>query len=298
MCVETNSSSLAGSHGNSRHVHTAFHVIPEGEDNPVNCVTSLADDVFVVRRDSRQKIEAYDSINFRLQRHITVSGLGDRCFGLAACPYSNCLYASSYYENSVHRVNLSRGNAVMGWSVASHPYGLSVNSEHSLIVVSGPELKLQIFTTHGNLLQDIRLQPDIEDLCYAVQAVQLPTTSQFLISHWGSLHRVWRVGVDGAVLRSYGAHEGSELRQMKCPSGLAVDSKGRVLVADSFNDRLFVINPSLTSAHELPVNVDGGLDHPFSLWYDQTRRRLCISEMGGESVIVISNVKDFAAHHL
>jgi len=50
---------------------------------------------------------------------------------------------------------------VMKWSVRD-PVGLSVNSEHNLLVVSQGERKLQIFTTHGTLLQNIQLQADIE----------------------------------------------------------------------------------------------------------------------------------------
>jgi len=269
---------------------TVIHVIPEG--NVVGGVTSLGDDVFVVRY-SQQKIEVYDAKTFTLQRHITVPRLGNCCLGLLACSYNKHLYASDWFNNSVHRVDLSGSNAVMKWSVARRPAGLSLNSEHNLLVVSQGESKLQIFTTHGTLLQNIQLQADIE---YPRHAVQLPT-GQFLVSHGavsgGSLHRLCLVGVDGAVVRSYGGVEGSELTQMNCPAGLAVDRQGRVLVADWYNNRLLVIDESLSSAHEMSVSVDGGLNGPYSLWYDQSRRRLYIGEENGGRVIVIDNLKDF-----
>jgi len=275
-----------------------MHVIPGGK--AVGSVTSLGDDVFVVRAFSQQKIEVYDATTFTLQRHIRVPGLGCMCYGLAACPYNKCLYASDVgKDSSVHRVELSGSNAVMKWSMASRPRCLSVNSEHNLIVVSQGEPKLQIFTTHGTLLQNIQLQADIK---YPRHAVQLPTTSQFLVSHgyYGSqsLHRVCLVGVDGAVVRSYGGQQGSELTQMNAPKGLAVDREGRVLVADRDNNRLLVMDQSLSSAHEMSVSVDGGMNHPSSLWYDQSRRRLYIGEWNGGRVIVIDNVKNFTASHV
>ena len=208
VCVDSNSSSP-----------TVTHVIPEGDE--VTGVTSLGDDVFVVRYNSQQKIEVYDANTFTLQRHITVPGLGFSRFDLAVCPHNDCLYASDLHSASVLRVDLSGsnatrkrfmkrsgGNAVMKWSVTSGPVGLSVNSEHNLIVVSG-ELKLQIFTTHGTLLQDIQLQADIEHPWHAVQL----STGQFLVSHGGSLHRVCLVAVDEAVVRSYGGQKGSQLTQ-------------------------------------------------------------------------------------
>jgi len=264
--------------------------------NPVNGVTSLGDDVFVVRVDSEETIDVYDATTFTLQRLITVHGLGDHPQGLAVCPYNKCLYASEPVNASVHRVELSGSNAVMKWSVARGPQGLSVNSEHNLIVVSQGESKLQIFTTRGTLLQNIQLQADIEDPNYAVQ---LPTTSQFLVSHgyYGSqsLHRVCLVAVDGAVVRSYSGQRGSELTQMDIPRGLAVDREERVLIADQRNNRLLVMDQSLSSAHEMSVSVGGGLQGPESLWYDQSRRRLYIGEWQGGRVIVIDSLKDFTA---
>jgi len=263
--------------------------MPKG--NPVGGVTSLGDDVFVVRYFTQQKIEVYDAKTFALQRHITVPRLGRDSSGLAACPHNNCLYASDYINASVHRVKLS-GSDAMKWSVARQPVGLSVNSEHNLLVVSRDERKLQIFTTHGTLLHDIQLQADIEGPRHAVQ---LPT-DQFLVSHFSSLHRVCLVGADGAVVRSYGGQAGSQLTQMNGPVGLSVDREGRVLVADRHNNRLLVIDQSLSSAHQMSVRVDGGLKGPYNLWYDQSRRRLYISEWDGGRVIVIDNLTDFRAN--
>jgi len=311
MCVDSNSSSP-----------TVIHVIPQDNGTDifqgigVGGVTSLGDVVFVVRNrrgklrpsqykyydefklskkkeelaKSQQEIEVYDAKTFILQRHIKVPGLG-QSYGLAACPHNNCLYASDFNNDRVHRVELSGNNAVMKWSVAPSPRGLSVNSEHNLLVVSPDWRKLQIFTTAGYPLQDIQLQADIQ---YPSHAVQLPT-GQYLVSHYGSLHRVCFVGVDGAVVRSYGGQHGSQLTQMHEPEGLAVDREGRVLVAGWRNNRLLVIDQSLSSAHEMSVRADGGLNRPYSLWYDQSCRRLYIGEWPVGRVIVIDNLKDFTA---
>jgi len=267
-----------------------MHITPRGDK--VTGVTSLGDDVFVLRSGcSQQKIEVYDAETFTSQRHITVPLLGKWCYGLAVCPVNKCLYASDHLSDSVHRVELSGSNAVMKWSVARKPIGLSLNSEHNVIVVSGGERKLQIFTTVGTLLQDIHLQNGIGS---PEQSVQL-TTEHFLVSHSSLLHRVCSVGVDGAVVRSYGGERGSELTQMNNPRGLAVDGEGRVLVADADNNRLLVMDRSLSSAREMSVTVDGGLYAPSMLWYDQSRRRLYIGEWHGGRVIVVDNVRDFVA---
>jgi len=90
---------------------TVVHVMCGGR--PVSGLTSLGDDVFVVQCKFQQKIEVYDAKTFTLQCHITVPGLSNLCFGLAACPYNNCLYASHCINASIHRLELSGSNAVM-----------------------------------------------------------------------------------------------------------------------------------------------------------------------------------------
>jgi len=83
------------------------------------------------------------------------------------------------------------------------------------------------------------------------------------------------------------------MMKMNGVSGLAVDKHGNILVADELNDRLLVIDGSLSSAHEMSVSVDGGLKSPYALWYDKSRGRLYIGEWRGGRVIVIDHLKDF-----
>jgi len=268
---------------------TVTHVIPGGA--PVYGVTSLGDDVFVVRNDKSQEVEVYDAVTFTLQRRLSVPGLGCS-YGLAACASNKCLYASDFSNNSIHRVELSGSNAVTKWSVGLQPDGLTVNSAKNVLVVIAGECQLQKFTTHGTLLQTIQLQPDIE--C-PVQVVEL-SNGQFVISHRGTHHRVCLLDVKGAVVRSYEGTPGSDLTTMNYPASLAVDEDENILVADAYNNRLLVLDRSLTSAREMSVSVDGGLKYPYSLCYDKSRGRLYIGEGTGHRVIIIDHLKDFTAY--
>ena len=289
---------------------TVTHVIPGGA--PVTAVTSLGDDVFVVRDDHSQQVEVYDAVTSTLQRRLSVQsnpqstwsraykfkvidgeirGLG-RLFGLAACAGNKCLYASDFINHRVHRVELSGSNAVTKWSVGRHPEGLTVNSAKNVLVVIRGECQIQQFTTHGTLLQTIQLQPGIEE---PRQVVEL-SSGQFVISHTGTYHhRVCLLDVKGTVVRGYGGTPGSDLTTMNCPAGLAVDEHGNILVADRDNNRLLVLDRSLTSAREMSVSIDGGLQGPWSLWYDKSRGRLYIGEWSGGRVIIIDNLKHFTA---
>ena len=262
------------------------HVIPKG--NFVGGVTSLGNDVFVVRYKCQQ-IEVYDAVTFTLQRCLAVPQLGSYSHDLAVCPSNKCIYASDCNNSSVHRVELSGSNAVVKWSVAGGPTGLTVNRAQNLLVVSRGERKLQEFTTHGTLLQNIQLPSDIGDPWYTVDLAN----GQFVVSCRGTPDGVYLVDVKGAVIHSYGGHKGSQTMKMSGSAGLAVDKHGNILVADQRNHRLLVIDGSLSSAHEMSVSVDGGLKEPFALWYDKSRDRLYVGEWSGGRVIVIDHLKDF-----
>jgi len=266
---------------------TVTHVIPGRA--PVTGVTSLGNDVFVVRFHSPQ-VEVYGAETFTLQRRLPVLGLGGS-YGLAACATNKCLYASDYDNDRVHRAELSGSNAVTQWSVGREPAGLTVNSDKNVLVVIEGERKLQKFTTHGTLLLTIQLQADIQ---FPNQVIQL-SGGQFVISHSGTQRRVCLVDDKGAVIRSFGGTPGSGLTKMNEPVGLAVDEHGNILVADQDNSRLLVLDPTLTSAREMSVSVDESLEEPYSLWYDKSRGRLYVGEWDGKRVVIVDHLKHFTA---
>jgi len=168
------------------------HVIPV-VCAPVNGVTSVGDDVFVLRCMSQQ-VEVYDAVTFTLQSRLSVPGLG-ASLGLAACASNKCLYASDIDNDRVHRVELSGSNAMTKWSVGCGPVGLTVNSAKNVLVVIQDERKLQEFTTHGHPVQTIQLQSDIE--CPR-RVVQL-SNGQFVVSHTGTRQCVCLLDVKGAL---------------------------------------------------------------------------------------------------
>ena len=157
------------------------HVLPGG--TRVTAVTSLGDHVFVVRwKNIRKEVEVYDSgtgtgPTLPLQRRIAVRALGPYSYGLAACASNECLYASDFDNNCVHRVELTGRNKVTWLSVGRRPAGLTVNSDKNVLVVIQGKRKLQQFTTHGSLLRTIRLERDRASQS-SYPAVQWPVCDQ------------------------------------------------------------------------------------------------------------------------
>ena len=269
-------------------VPTLTHVISSQDRGEVTAVTSLDDDVFVVRRNKSQQVEVYDAVipvNFTLQRHITVPGLGLGLYtpGMIACVRNKCLYLSGWHNSSVHRVELSDSNAVKKWSVASGPRGLSVNIAHNLVVTCHEANKLQEYTTHGQIVREICLQTGVWSPWHAIQL----STGDYVVSQYTSPGVVSVVGVDGQVVHSYGQSQTSDVGQMKYPSSLAVTKNDDILVADDCNNRILSINRSTGCVQELALSVDGGIQAPSGLCLDESRGRLYVGEWDGQHRVLV-----------
>jgi len=180
------------------------HVIPSS-DAKVYAMTSLGDEVFVARHKS-QNVEVYDAGTLSLQRSIAVPGLGTQPFGLTACIINSCLYVSDYNNHSMHRADLTGSNAVMKWSVANSPAGLSVNGAHNVVVACCGAGKLQEYTTHGSLVREICQQAVLTSPWHAVQL----SSGDYVVSQHESPGVVSVVGVDGQIRHSYGQSQTSD----------------------------------------------------------------------------------------
>ena len=174
------------------------------------------------------------------------------------------------------------------WSVASYPYGLSVNIAHNLVVTCYGANKLQEYTTHGSLVREICLQAGMTQPWHAIQL----STGDYVVSQHTSPGVVSVVGVDRQVVHSYGESEASDGGQMKNPTSLAVTKNDNILVADSGNNRILSINRSTDCVQELAVSVDGGIKCPFGLCLDESRGRLYVGEGSGQHrVLVVDGVR-------
>jgi len=263
-------------------VPTLTHVIPSQNRDSVSAVTSLDDDLFVLRWKGQQ-VEVYDAVTFTLQRQVTVHGLGQRTYGMTACDRNKCLYLSNDGNDSVHRVELSGSNAVKKWSVARRPVGLSVNIAHNLVVACYGANKLQEYTTHGSLVREICLQAGVTS---PWQAIQL-STGDYVVSQYMSSGVVSVVGVDGQVVHSYGQSQTSDVGQMKYPAGLAVTKNDNILVADQCNNRILSINRSTGCVKELALPVNGGIQEPLGLCLDESRGRLYVGEFDKQYRVLV-----------
>ena len=84
-----------------------LHTLPDGE--PVWGVTSLDNLLYVLRRGkSSEQIEVYDKDSYRLERCITVPGLGSGT-DMISCAHNRCAYVADITNSCMHRVGLPHG---------------------------------------------------------------------------------------------------------------------------------------------------------------------------------------------
>ena len=127
------------------------HTLPEGET--VWGVTSLADEVYVLRDKARDEVEVYDLINYRLQRCLTVPNFRGLITDMTSCEHYRCVYiADDYPGTCIHRLDVQ--GAVTQWAVNDQPVGLSVNAAHNVLVTCPHVRKIKEFSSHGDLLRE------------------------------------------------------------------------------------------------------------------------------------------------
>ena len=202
------------------------HVIPAEGRGRVSAVTSLDNEVFVLRSPNQQQVEVYDASTFTLQR-IKVPGLGTNSRGLAACAHYKCLYVSDHDQCSIHRAELSGSSAVKKWSVDSGPAGLSVTKKHKVVVACWAAHKILEYKTDGGdpegEISSREISLEQGGMTHPWHAFKL-STGDYVVSEWKSSGgAVSLVGIDGRVVRRYCPSPSSVVGEgMDGPIGLAV----------------------------------------------------------------------------
>jgi len=256
------------------------HTLPEGKD--VRGVTSLADEVYVLREKERDQVEVYDVINYRLQRRLTVPNI---CWfaDMTSCEHYRCVYIADDGGKCIHRLDVQ--GAVTQWAVNDIPWGMSVNAAHNVLVTCRFVRKIKEFSSHGDLLCELTLPDDVINPRHALQT----RNGEFIVCHGAhndAVHRVCKISADGRhVVKSHGGQRGSYIGLYDGPFHLAVDNNEFVFVADNLNRRVTLLSPMLDYIRQVvsPDDLKGGPDR---MCLDIHRRRLYVA--AGGYVVVFS----------
>jgi len=253
-------------------VGQVVRTLPEGL--PVLGVTSLGDEVFVLRLKERDEVEVYDVITYRLRRCISVPnarGFAD----MTSCEHYHCVYIGDDVVMRVHRVDVQ--GAITQWPVNDKPACLSVTKAHNVLVTCYVVRKIKEFSSHGVLLRQMSLPDDVINPWHAIQL----TTGQYVVCHGDrgdAVNRVCVLSDDGTqIVHSHGGQRDSHIGQYDVPCSLAVDDNEFVFVADGFNRRVTLLSPTLNYIRQV-VSSDKLKWLLRSLHLDVQRRRLYVAD--------------------
>ena len=253
---------------------TVLSTLPEGE--PLYNVTSLDNDIYVLRWKETEQIEVFDADSYSLLRRLTVPDL-EGFADMTSCDHSRCLYVSDYINDCISRVEVD--GAVTQWPVSDGPCGMSVSATptHNVLVTCHDVCAIKEFTPRGDPVRTIMLTDEVVNPWHTIQL----TTGQFIVCHGGMedpSHRVCRLDVDGCVVQPFGGPPGSSNPdQLHVPWHLAVDEEQFIFVADHDNRRVVLLSPRLQYLQEV-VSRDRLKWDPHRLWVDAMRRRLYVVE--------------------
>jgi len=254
-------------------VGQVVHTLPEGQ--PVRGVTSLDNQIFLLRHKERDQVEVYDVITYRLQRCLTVPN-SDRFTDMTSCEHYHCLYIADPDVECIHRLDLQF--VATKWLVADKPWGLSVNAAHNVIVTCRNVRKIKEFSSHGDLLRELTFPDDIINPLHTIQS----RSDQFIVCHGDAIdpiNRVCMISADGRhIVHSHGGERGSDIGHYCVPNHLAVDDSEFVMVADNNNRRVTLLSPTLNYIHQV-VSSDKLRWRPTRLYLDVQRRRLYVTDM-------------------
>ena len=240
-------------------------------------IATLGDELFILRWGYASIQVFKPSVSMDCQRNLNV-GVEDLQFrGLAACEFNQCLYVSAQNTQAIYKVSPVTNNLVKQWSTNGQPFGLSVNSVHNILVACHNTHKVQEFTTDGDMVQEIDLQP--LGITNPTHVVQLPD-GNLGITHHGSEHGYSVVGIDGKIVKSAKGPAGNAAGQMNSPHGFAV-SKSKVFIVDNGNSRLLLLNSGSMLFEQLPPSFNVGVNQPYCIHFDASAGVMYVGESGG-----------------
>ena len=248
----------------------------------VRGVTSLGDELYVLRGLFKYLVAVYSKTDFTLLRSFSVSGLSQRGIqDMTSCARLDCMLIADSDRRCLHKVMKDGRNSPEMWPLSDKPYGLSAGKggNVSVLVACGTRGllsntgKLMELNTLGHCVREIILKPWMVSLWHAAEL----SSGEFVIayrSYWcASSETVGIVDKSGRVKQSYGdawvPPLDRDLLRGQCHT--AVDSDGFVFITDSENSRLLLLNPSLKFVRYIATKKC-----PRWLHLDQKSRRLFV----------------------
>ena len=243
------------------------------ENEPIRGLTILKEELFVVSGKSSE-IEVFDALKLTFCRRWKMKKLVDP-IDIVSCKRNKRLYImdikSQGHSKTILVVN-SNGKLLTEVRTGSDYGRLSITEELNVILTVCQTGKLNVYSSEGQLLIEIKLSPEVVHPQHAIGL----NNGYFVVSHGcidQDVHRVCIVDEGGQVKKSYGGKRGSDVGEMNIPNYLAVDKEGFVLVADQMNSRVLLLGPDLKLQREI---LSKSLRYPTKIYLNESSSQLMV----------------------
>jgi len=209
---------------------------------------------------------------------------------------SSCLYVSDPHSAAIWRVKAA-DSKVDQWLSGLQAMSVSVTSEEKLVLMVAVDPQgsaeernwnhggeIQIYSAGAVKETVIKLSPDIT----APFCVVMTTRKTFIVSYgweWHEMNRVCEVDMTGRMLKAFGSSPGEGVGQLKVPGQVSLDDEERIIVADTFNNRVLLLTKQLmlqrvlVTWHPRPHSDDAR--YPGRLHYDRHSGQLLVGLVDG-----------------
>ncbi len=186
------------------------------------------------------------------------------------------------------------GQFLRGWrtpdSKNGKPCGLGFDRDGHLLVADTHYFRVLTYSSEGRLLPDRTIGGQAGhgpgEFNFVTDAVQ-DSHGYYYIAEYGEYDRIQKFSSDGEFMLQWGSH-GNEPGQFIRPQGIALDSEGRLWVADACNHRIQVFDATGPTAQLVRIwgragSEPGRLRYPYGLDFDRAGN-VYVSEFGNHRV--------------
>jgi len=262
------------------------------EQRDVTGVTTLNNKIFVVYNELPFIVVYMSQQPYTRLPNISINGLKDPRDIAAG---SRCLYVSDERSVAIWRVKAA-DSKVDQWLSGVKAASVSVTSEEKLVLLVLGDIQgsvkernatwrgeIQIYSRGAVKETVIKLSRDIT----APQCVVMTTRKTFVVSYgsyWHEMNRVCEVDMTGRMLKAFGSTPDDGVGQLNTPGNVSLDDDERIIVADSLNNRVLLLNKQLLLQRVLVTwhpQLRGDAACPASLHYDSHSGRLLVGLVTG-----------------
>jgi len=258
-------------------------------------VTTLNDKIFVVYEKLPFIVVYMSQQPYTRLPNISINGLKDPTDIAAG---SSCLYVSDIERLDIESVAIWRvkaaDNKVGQWLSGVKAVSVSVTSEEKLVLLVMVDsqgsveernlthcCEIHVYSSGAVKETVIKLSRDI---FISPWCAVMRTRKTFIVSYgfeWHEMSRVCEVDMTGHMLKAFGSAPGEGVGQLSAPCHLSLDDEERIIVADTRNHRVLLLNKQLVLQRVLvtwndPQSLTDDAWGPVRLHYDRHSGRLFV----------------------